>query len=348
MENIISFLIVYKSYVNIALGIGIFLLFYSLKNKISDFVLNIIGKILFSKKPELNESFKSSLKRPVAMFLIVCGLFIGIYLNYKHKMIVDTFKIITIMIFCSGILNYVSNNISLVFNLKSEDNEINEVAIKFFSNLLKVIIVCIAVVMVISELGYNINGLLTGLGVGGLAISLAAQDTLKNLVSGFVIIFDKPFGAGDFIETKDFKGTVEDITMRSTRIRKLDDSIIVVPNSTLSDSLITNYARLTRKLVEFKIGLVYSTPEEALKNCEKEIYEYLDNHEMVDSSTIRVCFAEYEESAINLQIRCYIDTTELEVYFKFVEELNFEIKRIIEHNNTDFAYPTRSIYLEKN
>lgn len=348
MENIIAFLAEYKVYINIVLGVLIFLILSTLRYKITDILLSLTGKILFSKKPEHNEAFKNSLRRPVSVFLVVLGLFIGIYINYQHKFILDTFKIVSIMIFCSAILNYVSNNISLIFNLKNSDNSVNEVAIKFFTNILRVIVVCIAVVMVISELGYNINGLLTGLGVGGLAISLAAQDTLKNLVSGFVIIFDKPFDAGDFIETKDFKGTVEDITMRSTRIRKLDDSIIVVPNSTLSDSLITNYARLNRKLVEFKIGLVYSTPEEALKSCEKEIKEYLDNHEMVDSDTIRVCFAEFEESAINLQIRCYIDTTELEVYFKFIEELNFEIKRIIERNNTDFAYPTRSIYLEKN
>ena len=199
-----------------------------------------------------------------------------------------------------------------------------------------------------SELGYNINGLITGLGVGGLAVSLSAQDTLKNLISGFVILFDKPFDVGDLIETAEFKGVVEDITMRSTRIRKLDDSVIIVPNSSLSDSSISNYTRLTRKLVEFKIGLLYSTPAETVKKCETEIKEYLDKNETVDSETIRVYFTEYDESSINILIRCYICTTDIEVYYKFSEELNFEIKQIIESNKTDFAFPTRSIYIEKN
>ena len=200
--------------------------------------------------------------------------------------------------------------------------------------------------MVISELGYNINGLLTGLGVGGLAVSLAAQDSLKSMISGFVIMFDKPFDVGDFIETSDFSGTVEDITMRSTRVRKLDDTVIAVPNTKLAESLITNYAKLTKRLVEFKIGLLYSTSADVLKECKKEIYEFLAGHEKVESETIRVRFCEYEESALNLQIRCYIAITDLEEYYAFVEELNFAIKEIIENNDTDFAYPTQSIHIE--
>ncbi|UKI23351.1 MAG: mechanosensitive ion channel family protein [Anaerotruncus sp.] len=211
---------------------------------------------------------------------------------------------------------------------------------------MKALTVCIAIVMVISELGYNINGLLTGLGVGGLAVSLAAQDSLKSMISGFVIMFDKPFDVGDFIETSDFSGTVEDITMRSTRVRKLDDTVIAVPNTKLAESLITNYAKLTKRLIEFKIGLLYSTSADVLKECKKEIYEFLAGHEKVEDSSIRVRFCEFDGSSLNLQIRCYIAVTDLEEYFAFVEELNFAIKEIIESNDTDFAYPTQSVYIE--
>ncbi|MDE6505674.1 MAG: mechanosensitive ion channel family protein, partial [Eubacterium sp.] len=272
----------------------------------------------------------------------------GITINYQHKIVTDSFKIFTILIVCWSILCYISDNLQTAFNLKSDNKAVNGVAVKFISNILKVIIVCIAVVMVLAELGYNINGLITGLGVGGLAVSLSAQDTLKNLISGFVILFDKPFDVGFLIETAEFQGVVEDITMRSTRIRKPDDSVIIVPNSSLSDSSISNYTRLTRKLVEFKIGLLYSTPAETVKKCEADIKEYLDKNETVDSETIRVYFTEYDESSINILIRCYICTTDIEVYYKFLEELNFEIKQIVESNKTDFAFPTRSIYIEKN
>lgn len=283
---------------------------------------------------------------PVAIYFIVLGLFLGIIINYNHTIIRDTFKIVSVLITCWCIISFISENLVDYLGTKSGDPKVNGIAVKFVSNLLKALTVCIAIVMVISELGYNINGLLTGLGVGGLAVSLAAQDSLKSMISGFVIMFDKPFDVGDFIETSDFSGTVEDITMRSTRVRKLDDTVIAVPNTKLAESLITNYAKLTKRLVEFKIGLLYSTSADVLKECKKEIYEFLAGHEKVEDSSIRVRFCEFDGSSLNLQIRCYIAITDLEEYFAFVEELNFAIKEIIENNDTDFAYPTQSIHIE--
>ena len=348
LDTIILFLDTYEKYINPVLGIVIFILLTVFRNKLSQAVLCICTKIFLSKNPENAESFKNSLKRPVAIYFALLGIFLGIYINARSTALVATFKIFSVLIACWCISSFVSENLINIVGKKNPDQKLNGVAVKFISNILKALTVCIALVMVISELGYNINGLLTGLGVGGLAVSLAAQDSLKNLLSGFFIMFDKPFDVGDFIETSDFTGTVEDITMRSTRIRKLDDSIVVVPNSTISDSLITNYARLNKRLVEFKIGLLYSTPADALKKCEEEIYAFLNRHELVEKEKIRVCFAEYEDSALNLQIRCYITDTDIEAYYKFLEELNFKIKEIVDENNTDFAYPTRSIYIESN
>ena len=208
--------------------------------------------------------------------------------------------------------------------------------------------VCIAVIMVISELGYNINGLLTGLGVGGLAVSLAAQDTLQSIISGFVIMFDRPFDVGDFIETKEFSGTVEDITMRSTRVRKTDDTVIVVPNTIIADDLITNYAKLNKRLVDTKIGLLYATSDETLKACINAIRTYLESHEKVEKENIRVRFVEFDDSALTIQIRFYVEITGLEDYYAFTEEMNFAIKKIIDESDTDFAYPTSSIFIEEN
>lgn len=348
MEKIAEFFITYEEYFNIAIGAAVFIALCALRIPLTKAVLGITGRIFFNNKPDHRAAYKESLKKPVSIFFVILGAFIAVYINYRHTIVLNTFKILAILITCWCIVCYTSDNLNLLFNRHSENSTVNGVAVKFISNILKAIIICIALVMIISELGYNINGLLTGLGVGGLAVSLAAQDSLKNLISGFFIMFDKPFNVGDMIETSEFKGTVEDITMRSTRIRKLDDSIIVVPNSKLSETSITNYAMLTRKLVEFKVGLIYSTPAEVLKKCEKEIYDYLDSNEKADSETIRICFAEFEDSALNMLIRCYIDTTDIEEYYKFIEELNFKIKQIIENNKTDFAYPSRSIYIEKN
>lgn len=346
MEAINEIFAAYGTYINIAISAAVFILFTVFRNKLASLLLGITGKIIFAKYPQRRQGYKNSLMHPVAIYFIVLGLFLGIIINYNHTIIRDTFKIVSVLITCWCIISFISENLVDYLGTKSGDPKVNGIAVKFVSNLLKALTVCIAIVMVISELGYNINGLLTGLGVGGLAVSLAAQDSLKSMISGFVIMFDKPFDVGDFIETSDFSGTVEDITMRSTRVRKLDDTVIAVPNTKLAESLITNYAKLTKRLVEFKIGLLYSTSADVLKECKKEIYEFLAGHEKVEDSSIRVRFCEFDGSSLNLQIRCYIAVTDLEEYFAFVEELNFAIKEIIEKNDTDFAYPTQSVYIE--
>lgn len=333
-------------YINIVIGVAVFAALTALRNPISKGILNVLSKIIFAKHPENRDGFKSSLKKPVSFFFVLLGAFIGVYINYQKPVVLNTFKVFSILIVCWCILCYVSENLNVILKT-DKDSRFNGVAVKFISNILKFLTICLAVVMVISELGYNINGLLTGLGVGGLAVSLAMQDSLKNLVSGFFIMLDKPFDVGDLIETAEFKGIVEDITMRSTRIRTLEDSVVVVPNSKLSEANITNLSKFNKRLVEFKIGILYSTPAEIIKKCEKDIFDYLNSNELVCKENIRVCFSEFDDSSLNLQIRFYIGTTDYEEYCRFMNDFNFEIKRIIEENGTDFAFPTKTVYIEK-
>lgn len=345
-QAISDFFTAYESYIRIAAGAAVFAALALLRNKITSALLGLTAKILFSKKPERRAGFVSSLKKPVALYFIALGAYTGIIINYRHAAITGAFKIISILFACWCIVSFASGNLVSLLGSKSGDARVNNIAVKFISNILKALTVCIAVVMVISEMGYNINGLLTGLGVGGLAVSLAAQDSLKSIISGFMIMFDRPFDVGDFIETNEFSGTVEDITMRSTRVRKLDDTVIIVPNTIIADDLITNYAKLTKRLTDMKIGLLYSTPDDVLKKCIGEIRAFLEEHEKVENDSIRVRFAEFEDSALSIQIRCYVGITALEDYCAFREELNFAVKKIIDENGTDFAYPTASVLIE--
>ena len=342
-----EFYIENKFYIDIAIGVLVFAAFFLLRKIFTKFILTFLGKFIFFKKPELTEGFVKSLTRPVSFFFALLGLYLGVYFNFPKPAITTVFKILIIAFAAWCVISFISQNLQTIFDLRQKSASVHGVAVKFISNILIIITLCLAAVMIVSELGYNINGLITGLGVGGLAVSLAAQDSLKNLISGFVILYDKPFAIGDLIETPDYKGFVEDITMRSTRLRRLDDAVIVVPNSALADAYVTNYAKLNKRLSEFKIGLLYSTESESLKKCADEIREYLLNEESVDNETVRVCFSDYGESSVNLTIRFYTDIVDIELYNKFMEALNYKIKEIVENNDTDFAYPTRSIHIEK-
>lgn len=347
MEMISNFYTDNKFYADIIIGVVIFAVFFLLRKVFAGFILDLFGRIIFIHKPEDRKRFKKTLLVPFSAFFVLLGAYIGIYMNYKGEIVTKAFKILAIITVCRCVLSYLTELLRTHFNLDDEHSAAHGVVVKFVSNICKIIALCITVVMIVSELGYNINGLITGLGVGGLAVSLAAQDTLKNIISGFIILYDKPFVLGDLIETPDYKGFVEDITMRSTRLRKLDDSIVVVPNSAIADSNITNYAVMKRRLVELTVGLLYSTPNSVITQCEKEIKEFLLNSSAVDNETIRVRFTDYGESSLNITVRCYVDITDIEVFCEFTEILNLKIKEIVERNETDFAYPTRSIKIEK-
>ncbi len=347
-EIISEFFTSFSWLIKIILGIVIFVAFCFASKPLTSLLLKITGRIFFSKNEQLKDAYITGLARPVRILFIVIGLFIGIYINYAAKAVLSAFQISVILIISWCIVSFISENLTIVFNIDNETSSINSAAIKFISNTLKVIIVLIAIVMVISELGYNISGLITGLGIGGLAISLAAQNTLQDFISGFVLVFDRPFNVGDMIETGDIKGVVEDITMRSTRIRQLDDTVVIVPNTTLSNASIINYAVLTKRLFDVKVGLLYSTQNTVINKCEEEIKNYLIEREDVENETIRVRFIEYGESSLNLEVRCYIDTLDIEEFYKITEEINYKIKEIIENNKTEFAYDTKSIIIENN
>ena len=354
IEIITNFYGANKTYVDIAIGVVIFAVFFLLRKVLAGIVLDLFGRVIFMNKPEDRKRFKKGLLIPFSAFFVLLGLYIAVYMNLKGDIatvavtvaVAKAFKILVIITVCRCVLSYLTELLNTRFNLDNEQSAAHGVVVKFISNICKIVAVCLAVVMIVSELGYNINGLITGLGVGGLAVSLAAQDSLKNIISGFVILYDKPFVLGDLIETPAYKGFVEDITMRSTRLRKLDDSVVVVPNSSLIDSNITNYAVLRRRLVEFSVGILYSTPNEVILECEKEIKEFLMSSTAVDNETVRVRFSSFGDSSLDIAVRCYVDITDIEIFSEFTETLNLKIKEIIERNGTDFAYPTRSIRIE--
>ncbi len=344
---------IFENYNTIALavlGLVIFILMFLFKNKLSKYIIKLIGKICFNKadKQQKRDLLLKSMQKPVSWFFALLGAFIGLYINIKSPAIIKTFKIAAILIICWAVVNYLSDNLFLLFHFgENADNKMNTTAIKFISNILKILIIAFAVVMVISELGYNVNGLLTGLGVGGLAVSLAAQDAVSNLISGFIIIFEKPFIVGEFIQTTSIQGTVENVTMRSTTVRTLEDSIVTVPNSKLVDEAIYNISRMNKRLISLDFGLVYSTSNELISKCLEDIKQYLTSDENVLAAPLRVNFSKLDDSALNINVTCYTVKTDINEYLAVYSDINFKIKEIIENNGAEFAFPSTTVYLDK-
>lgn len=348
LDSITAFATDTEKVIDLVIGVAVFLILFLFRYKISNALINVFGKLFLRNNKEKTNSLANSLQKPLAYLIGTVGLYIAFAINYNKPGVTKVFKILIILIICWGVINYLSDNLFLHLHFSDSSNDtMNTTALRFLANILKIVVIAFGVVMIISELGYNVNGLLTGLGVGGLAVSLAAQDAVGNLISGFIIIFDKPFKVGDLIESATVKGFVEEVTMRSTKIRTLDDSVITVPNSTLTKEAVTNISMMDKRRIKLTFGLVYSTSNETIEKVRNEIKTYIVQNKDILPEPCRIHFRKFGDSALNFEVVCYTETSDMDEYLKIENELNLAIKKIIENNDTDFAFPTQTVYVQK-
>lgn len=348
IESLTTFVSDTDKLVDLVIGVAVFLILFIFRYKISNALISVFGKLFLRNNKEKTDSLVNSLQKPLAYLIGTVGLYIAFAINYNKPGVTKVFKILIILIICWGIINYLSNNLFIHIHFgENADDTMNTTALRFLANILKIVVIAFGIVMIISELGYNVNGLLTGLGVGGLAVSLAAQDAVGNLISGFIIIFDKPFKVGDLIESATVKGFVEEVTMRSTKIRTLDDSVITVPNSTLTKEAVTNISMMDKRRIKMTFGLVYSTSNETIEKIRNEINTYIVQNKDILPEPCRIHFREFGDSALNFEVVCYTETSDMDEYLKIENELNLAIKQIVENNDTDFAFPTQTVYVQK-
>lgn len=310
-----------------------------------------------------SEEFVGLMKSPFKLLFELVFLYIAFYslhlpkewnlVIYKGKTIIHLIAALyelALIISITWILLRVVEFISLVLMaraMQTEDKSDDQL-VGFFKELTKFIVVVFALFFILGMVFHvNIAALVTGLGLGGLAIALAAQETLSNLLASFIIFLDKPFKAGDLVNVSDITGTVEKVGFRSTRIRTLDKSLLTVPNKKMIDAPLNNITLSSFRRVRFSLTLLYSTRSEQLKNICDEIKAEIKNHELVDED-VTVRFTDYAESSLNILIVFFVKTNEWDVMMDVREKLNYRIMEIVENNGTGFAYPTRTLYLDKN
>ncbi len=197
----------------------------------------------------------------------------------------------------------------------------------------------------LQALGADIVPLLAGLGVGGLAVALAVRPTLENLIGGLILYFDKPVRVGDFCSFGGQTGTVETIGLRSTAIRGLDRTLISVPNAKFADMEIINWARCDRMLITATLGLRYETEDDQLRYVLVKIREMLHAHPKIDRETVRVRFAGYGASSLDVAVRIYALTRDWNEFHAIREDVFFRIKAIVTASGTGFAFPSQTLYL---
>jgi small-conductance mechanosensitive channel len=201
------------------------------------------------------------------------------------------------------------------------------------------------VVFLLDNLGYNVSSIIAGLGIGGVAIALAAQAVLKDFFSYFVIFFDRPFEIGDFIIVGDKMGTVEYIGIKTTRLRSLGGEQLVFSNTDLVDSRVHNYKRMQRRRVLFKLGVTYQTKADVLAEIPKIIKKIITDQE--NTTFDRAHFSSYGDFSLNFEIVYYILSADYNQYMDTQQAINLRIYKEFEQKGIEFAYPTQTLFLEK-
>ncbi len=204
----------------------------------------------------------------------------------------------------------------------------------------------LALVFLLDNMKVKITGLLTGLGIGGVAVAFAAQALLSDIFSYFTIYFDQPFEIGDYIVIGDYRGTVEHIGLKTTRVRSLNGEQLVFPNNDLTGSRINNYGKMEQRRVNFSFGVVYNTDLEKLKQIPEVIENIISG---IKKTTFdRAHFGSYGDFSLVFEVVYYVQGNDYKVYMDIQQKINFKIREEFKKRDIEFAYPTQTLYLKNN
>lgn len=329
----------------------IFLLFMLLRNLFTNYIFNLILKFFSKTNIEVVKKILLAFEGPMRVFFVVLGIYVALaYLpltEAQHQLFHRLFRTAIIILITWSLYNLQDINSVLFEKLQNRFHvEVDKILLPFISKTLRIITVLLAITIVAQEWDYDINGLIAGLGLGGLAFALAAQNTLANLFGGVVIITDRPFTIGDWIETPTVEGTVEDINFRSTKIRTFAHALTTVPNSTLANEAIINWSRMGKRRITFNLGVAYTTPRDKLENCVAQIRAMLEEHPEVHKETIFVRFDSFGESSLDIFLYFFTVTTNWGEFLSVKEDVNFKIMQILDNEGVSVALPSRSLFYD--
>lgn len=384
----ISFISSLTSYhLNFSIGelcvVLMIIVFFRLLNRyLIVIITSFISKIFIKHKNTREEesilfNLKEAINSPLIYSLYLFSIQLSIFIIIKDQNFINAIMpwINTIYIALLTWAVYAILNIAINIyaqNLLERYQNVRKEMIVFILKIIKVVLIIFVVLFLFTQLGLDVKAILASLGVGGIAIALAAKDTLANFFASLNIMTDNSFSQGDWIKTKDFEGTVVDIRMRTTRIRTFDNAMITVPNSQIANAHILNWSkRIIGRRIKMNISITYESKMEDIINLKRDIYDMLSNHPKIATNqnihisrtrafeaikredlegiknTLLVFIDEYASSSIDILVYCFSKSPNWEDWLITKEEVIVEISKLVKKNNCEFAYPAQTIFLKK-
>ena len=334
----------------IIIALVIFTFFLFLRGVFSKFVVKKLENYVSKSTNSFDNSLVNSMEGPAKFFPIVLGFFVSTsYLTVDSGM-VDAINrsLITVLIFWT--FHQVVGPFSSV--IKSAGGLISRDLINWIIKAIKILILILGFAAVLDLWGIKIGPIIAGLGLFGVAVALGAQDLFKNLISGILVLVERRFQVGDWIFVDGvIEGTVENIGFRSTVVRRFDKSLATIPNFQFAEQAVINKSLITNRRIDWAIGLEYRTTSDQLKNIKEQIENFIktnSNFSKSEDTILAVKIEQFAASSIDIRLICFTKTAHYLEWMNVKDLLAMEIKSIVERNKASFAFPSTSIYVEKN
>ncbi len=337
-----------------ATAIGLLLLTLIVKRLVGQLFVRILFPLAARTSSQYDDAALNGLRKPTELMVFTGGFALALQLLGLPREPVDlaAFGDALVKILITASLAWALFNLVDVVDLflrrwsQRTETDLDDHLAPFIRKLLRVFIVAMAVLMVIQNLGYSVSGLLASLGIGGLAVALAARDTLANVFGSIMILVDRPFGLGDWIKTGDLEGTVEEVGFRSTKIRTFAKTLISVPNSVIANQAINNFSRMPKRRIKLTVGVTYSTTPGQMRRAVEAIRQMLREHPAIDQDFFLVNFTDFAPSSLDIMVYCFTRTTVWAEYLDARQDVCLKIMEILEELGLEIAFPSRSIYIE--
>lgn len=298
-----------------------------------------------------DDKLVAALTGPVGWMVVVIGMFISVNILSIPKefdqFILRVFQASTMTVVFWGLLRVVD----VMAEVMADVAQARDMGVYHFIPLIKksarIFLIVIAVVLVVQNLGYSVGSLLAGMGIGGLAIALAAQESLANFFGSVSIVADRPFKVGDWIQIgSKVDGDVEEIGLRSTKVRTWSKSLMTIPNKVLANEIIENWSRMPKRRVKQYIGVTYSTSPENMEGLVEDIRTLLREDEDVNQDFILVNFTDFGESSLQILVYYFTKTTAWLAHMDIRQRVNLKIMKAVEGRGSSMAFPTRTVNFE--
>jgi MscS family membrane protein len=302
-------------------------------------------------KTKVDDEILAIIRNSLNLLALILGIYYGRSFLTLNEQINGVIGVVLLVLVTLEIARVSGEVIALgiegyIHAVAEKKKDINKDLLIFFQRLSKIVIWAIAIMLIINNLGYNIASLLAGLGLGGLAFALAAQQTLGNFFGSVSIIVDQPFQVGDLVLIDNMKGRIKRVGLRSTRITTLDGTEVSIPNSKTASSLIENFSKRPNVKIMTNLGVEYDTPIKKLDKGIDIVRNILDKRD--DIYNHRVHFTKFEDSSLVIEVAYWIEYyPEWADVLQAQNDINMEIKKQFEKAKISFAFPTQTIHVKK-